>query len=153
MKKFIILIAIATFGMNSVKAQTLVGGGLAIWDDTALEVKADFAISDQFSVSPSFDYLFANYGSHFIINADAHYNLGDIDEINYYPLLGLNYNYTSIDLGSYGTVSDGSIGLNLGGGLNYAISESMKLYGELKFMSNDHMANSLGASFGILFSL
>ncbi len=162
MKKGLIFMLFALFAMSNVKAQTSIGGGLAVWDDLGVEVKANFGINEQLSISPSFDYLFADEGSHFIVNTDVHYNLGDPDALNFYPLAGLNYTYYSFDIPSYtingqtfggGSVSDGGIGFNLGFGSTYSVSDSMKLYGEVKFLSNDYMANDIGASFGILFSL
>jgi len=158
MKKGLLVILIALFSLSNVKAQTSVGGGLALWNDTGVELKADFGLSEQISLSPSVDYFFSDLENATLLmfNLDGHYNLGDPDALNYYPLVGINYYYFSWDLPTYnigdqtfgGNVSDGEIGFTVGAGLTYALSESMKLYGEAKYLHSD-----FGASVGILFSL
>jgi opacity protein-like surface antigen len=164
MKKGLFLLVFTLFGFLNINAQTSVGGGLSLWDNTGLELKADFGINDQISISPSIDYFFSDLknATFLMVNVDGHYNLGDPDALNYYPLAGLNYYYFSWETpkSSFGgetvggsKVSDGQIGISIGGGVTYPISDAIKLFGELKFMSNKYMVNDLGASFGILFSL
>jgi len=153
MKKGLFLLLMAFFAMSNVNAQTSIGGGVLFTDVTAVELKADFGVADKFSVSPSVDYflLGKQYGSNvsmFMFGVDGHYNLGDPQALNFYPLLGLNYfSITYSGEGYSGTWGSG-IGLTAGGGATYALSDSMKLYGELKYVRS-----GLGISAGILFNL
>jgi len=163
MKKLVLAIAfvLMSFGMN---AQTSIGGGIVLNDNTAIEINSDFGINEQISVSPSFDYYtgLAEGLTYYAINVDGHYNMGDQDALNYYPLVGLGYHYISysysdeeIELAeAYGIdlpdVSDSSTGLNIGGGATYALSSSMKLLGELRYTTAAD--GSLGIVLGILFS-
>jgi len=140
------------------KAQMDIGGGIALWGNVAIEAKADFSITDQISISPSIDYIlvdenFDNYSSTYLMfNVDGHYNFDISDGFKAYPLVGLNYYYWtySYDLPGYDNFSGdgGDVSINIGGGATYAISDSMKLYGELKFLRSD-----IGLSAGLLFSL
>ena len=148
MKKIILTIAIV-FGMSQfAKAQVDLGGGLSLlWGTTAIEAKADFPITEKISISPSFDYFLVDSAfdySMFMISADGHYNFEVSDGFVAYPLVGFNYFSVSSDDFSYGS----GIGLNIGGGATYALSDSMKLYGELKYIRI-----AFGLSAGILFSL
>jgi len=160
MKKVLLLTLFVLFTLTKMNAQTSVGGGVMLSDEMAIEAKADFGVSDQISISPSFDYFLIDankYGTGygisdlsitmFMIGADGHYNLGDPEALNYYPLLGLNYVSVSFS-GEGASYSYGSgIGLTVGGGATYALSESMKLYGEVKYIRS-----GLGLSAGLLFS-
>lgn len=143
--KNVLLVLVAVLGLSTMQAQMEVGGGLAIGGGTAIEAKADFEVSDQISISPSLDYyLIDGDYSVFGINADGHYNFDVNDDFTAYPLLGFNYLVISGNGYSYSS----GIGINVGGGATYKISDSMKLYGELKYRRYGS-----GLSFGVLFSL
>lgn len=157
MKK-IILAFVITFGISQfAQAQFDLGAGVALWGDAGIEVKANFDITEQISISPSVDYFFEDYPgasvTSLIFNVDGHYNFEVGEGFVAYPILGVNYwNYSiSFDdplFDDFGGVSGGDVGLNAGGGATYAISDSMKLYAEVKFMRSQ-----AGISAGILFGL
>ena len=158
MKKIILTIAIVLGISQLAKAQVDVGGGVALWGNIAIEAKADFPITEQISISPSIDYLlvdenFDNYSSTYLMfNADGHYNFDVSEGFVAYPLVGINYYYWSYSydiegLGDY-SGDGGDVSINIGGGATYALSDSMKLYAELKFLRSD-----IGLSAGVLFSL
>ncbi len=161
MKKLLIVLVVF-LGMN-MNAQMSLGGGLAYMNDAGVEINSEFQLADgMIAISPSLDYYFpGNDVTSFGINFDGHYNLGDLDAVNYYPIAGLNYYYMSFDIPAieYGgiviseaqSVSDGSIGFNLGFGASYALSDSMKLFGEARYVSNDY-ADDFGLAFGIMFN-
>ena len=148
MKKGLLLLLMAFFAMSSMKAQISLGGGVLLTNNTAVEFKADFGIAQKLSISPSFDYflLGKKYGSNvsmYMFGVDAHYSLGNRDAFDFYPLLGVNFfKYSS------GGSKASTTGLTAGGGISYALSDSMKLYGEAKYLHS-----AFGASLGILFSL
>ncbi len=146
MKKIIFIFAVLVGITQFTKAQTLVGGGVFLGTgSTAIEAKADFNIADQISVSPSVDYFLSTVGySAFQINVDGHYNFESSDKLAFYPLAGLNYYILS---GNGFTASSG-LGFTVGGGGTYKLSDTMKIYSELKYIRS-----GVGISAGVLFSL
>ncbi len=148
MKKVLLTLVFTLVLSQFAKAQTDVGGGILLgtYDSIALEVKANFPVSDQIDISPSFDYFLIDSAydyTIFMLSADGHYNFEAGEYFKVYPLLGLNYLSLSGNGYSY---SDG-IGLNIGGGATYGLSDSMKLYGEAKYVRT-----GFGLSAGVLFS-
>jgi len=161
MKKIILVFVIALGMSQFAKAQTDLGGGIALWGEVGLEAKANFGITDAISISPSIDYFFVETvedvsSTNIMFNVDGHYNFDVSEEFTVYPLVGINYFYYSIDIPEYeflgetygGKVSDGDVDINIGGGATYKLSDNMKLYAELKYLRSD-----IGLSAGILFGL
>ena len=149
MKKIILTIAIVLGMSQFAKAQTDVGAGVLVgaYSNLAVEVKANFNVTDDISISPSFDYFLVDSAydyTMFMISADGHYNFEVSDGFVAYPLLGFNYFNISSDGFSYGS----GIGLNIGGGATYSLSDSMKLYVEAKYVRS-----GFGLSVGLMFSL
>jgi len=159
MRKILLTITIVLGVSQFAKAQTDLGGGIALWGDMGIEAKANFGITEEISISPSIDYFLndnSDGGTFLMFNVDGHYNFDVGEGFVAYPLIGISYYYFSYDTPKYvidgqtygGRVSDGDIDLNIGGGATYALSDSMKLYAEIKFMRSD-----LGLSVGVLFGL
>ena len=149
MKKIILTLAIMLGVSQFAKAQSEFGAGVLLggWGNLGIEAKANFGITDQISISPSFDYFLVDSAydyTMFMISADGHYNFDVSDAFTAYPLIGLNYLSISGNGYTWGT----GVGLNVGGGATYGLSDSMKLYAEAKYMRT-----GLGLSAGILFSL
>ena len=118
----IFLIALS-FNAN---AQIDVGGGLSIFSDNvtnlALQGRAQFGITESIRVAPSFNFIFGDF-SGTEINGDLHYLFNVTESVTVYPLAGLG-------LTSGGGRSN--LGLNLGGGANFGITETLKIFAELK---------------------
>ncbi len=158
MRKIILTIAIVLGISQFAKAQIDVGAGIALWGDMGIEVKANIPVTEQISISPSIDYFFEDYPgasiTSLIFNVDGHYNFEVGEGFVAYPILGINYWNYSINFDDsevddlIGGTSGGDVGLNAGGGATYALSDSMKLYAEVKFMRS-----TAGLSAGILFGL
>jgi len=154
MKKLLmLLIVIFSISMN---AQTSVG--VALFHDlggsglSAFEINSEFGLADgQYTISPSLDYymgLSDEYeagellpSSLIGINVDAHYNLGDFESVNYYPLVGIRYQMGSLNypgnayLGLKAQkVKFNNFGFSLGGGLTYSLSGNLKIIGEVKYL-------------------
>jgi len=149
MKKIILTIVIVLGVSQFAKAQTDVGAGVLVgaYNNLAIEAKANFNVTDDISVSPSFDYFLVDSDfdyTMFMVSADGHYNFEVSDGFTAYPLLGLNYFNISGNGYSFGT----GIGLNIGGGATYSLSDSMKLYAEAKYVRS-----GFGLSAGLMFSL
>ncbi len=154
MKKLLSLL-IVIIGVN-INAQTSIGAGFFTGLDggglSALEINSEFALADgQYSISPSLDYymgLSDKYetgdllpSSLIGINVDAHYNLGDFESVNYYPLVGIRYQMGSLNypgnayLGLKAQkVKFNNFGFSLGGGLTYSLSGNLKIIGEVKYL-------------------
>lgn len=148
MKKIILAFVIVLGISQFAKAQTDLGVGVLIGTgETAIEAKANFYVSDVISISPFVDYYLVggDYDySLFLAGVDGHYNFEVGDGFVVYPLVGLNYFYVTGD--GYSGGSD--IGLTIGGGATYGLSDSMKLYAEAKYIRT-----GFGLAAGILFSL
>lgn len=145
MRKIILYITVIVASIQFTQAQTTYGAGISFGNGTAVEVKADFNVADQISISPSVDYFLNTTGySAFQINLDAHYNFESGGNLVFYPLAGLNYYIVSGN--SITGTSD--LGLTIGGGGTFKLSDSMKIYSELKYIRS-----GVGISAGILFSL
>jgi hypothetical protein len=149
MKKIILTIAIILGVSQFAQAQKDFGAGvlLGAYNSIGIEAKANFGVTDQISISPSFDYFLVDSaydGTMFMICADGHYNFEVGEGFVAYPLIGLNYLSISGNGYSWGT----GVGLNIGGGATYGLSDSMKLYAEAKYMRT-----GFGLSAGLLFSL
>ncbi len=148
MKKIILSLVIILGVSQFAKAQTDLGVGVLVGTGTtAIEAKANFNVSDVISVSPSFDYFLVDSSfdySLYMIAADGHYNFEVSDQFVAYPLVGLNYFVVS----GNGYTGGSNIGLTIGGGATYGLSDSMKLYAEAKYIRS-----GFGLSAGILFSL
>jgi len=172
MRKLLLLVVLLfQFGLN---AQTSIGAGIFQGLDggslSALEINSEFVISDgKYSVSPSLDYfmgLSSDYAagdelasSLIAINVDAHYNMGDMESINYYPLVGIlyqmgSYDYPEVDYLGMSAYEENfsNIGFSLGGGLSYVVSDNMKLVGEVKYQIIEDYGG-LSILTGILFNI
>jgi len=163
MKKILVVaFLMLSFGL---KAQTSIGGGVTFGNGstnisrgfTAITVKGDFGITDQISISPSFDYVMTGLPgvSFFGFNADGHYNLGDMDAFNYYPFAGLGLYMGNVKIPNYGNFSGSVLLINLGGGTTYAVSDGIKLLGELKYAisGNAYYGGGIAITLGVLFNL
>jgi len=145
--KIILVIAvILLFSITKTQAQTKVGAGFMVNSGlNAIEAKANFSLTEQIDISPSIDYFLGTKDfTAFMISADGHYNFDAGDSFKLYPLVGLNYFVVS----GNGYTGTSNIGLTVGGGANYSISDKMSLFGEVKYIRS-----ATGLSIGILFSL
>lgn len=137
-----------------------VGVGLAYGSEIEkLGITADayYGLSDNLRVGGALTYYFPEdtpFGNinWFSIDANGHYFFLSEDELNLYGLAGLNlailsYNYDTID-----DESQSEIGLNLGGGVEYAL-DFADLFGELKFAGIGGDADQLVLSGGLRFNL
>ncbi len=161
MKKGLFIVLFAMFAMSNVNAQFSVGGGATLFNGgTALELRGNYTVAEKISIVPYFDY-FLSTGSDYsaytnvkvstmMYGVDGHYSLGDPEALDFYPILGLNIYSSSVSAEGY-NYSFSHTGLDFGGGLTYALSDSMKLFGEGRYMSHG-LASAFGISAGLLFS-
>jgi len=125
--------------------------------------KFNYNITDPIQLSPSFNYFLKKDGvSMWELNADVHYLFPVADNLNVYPLAGLALLGTKTDAGDlydefeelgYEVESDSSsstnIGLNLGGGVSYKLTDNISIGAELKYTLSDF--NQLGLSANVTY--
>lgn len=146
----LILVSITSFAQTKLGIQALYGTEA----EFGVGAKALFAVSEKINVSPSINYYFGKSvqgvdQSILGFNADAHYMFKN-DNVTFYPLAGLNLTRNSVTVSGQ-SVSNSEFGFNLGGGLNYSISESLTGTLEAKYVLGNYDQAVFGA--GILFNL
>ena len=146
------LFLVAAFAMVSAfaSAQFAVGVHTLYGTDVAnlgIGVRARYDINDQFRADGNFNYYFKKNNLEFWdLNANLHYLFNITDKFTAYPLGGLGYvntkaTYTSYEgIDKYGkpitaevSTSDGRLGVNLGGGVDFALTDDLYLNGEVKY--------------------
>lgn len=145
------VIALLSIGAYAQKGQTYLGGQLAYPTDIeslGIGVKGGYGITDAIRAQATFDYfLKKNNVSWWDLNLDVHYLFPLGNNIKVYPLAGLTYLRGSVDgvtqtvntqdgsvtVGSNESYSDGNLGLNLGAGFQYDLTDKLVLNAEVKF--------------------
>jgi len=175
MKHTVIIVILTVFSSLALSAQVKLGGKLAYGSEIksiGIGAKGIYELNDTFSLSGELLYFLGDKEessilgistetktSSIALNTDLHYNLLD-DTFKVYALGGLNFvNFSSkvttsstfgiggLDVDSSGTF----IGLNLGIGGLYEISDNLNLVSELKYVLGDFDQVVLSA--GVLFNL
>lgn len=145
------VIALLSIGAYAQKGQAYLGGQLAYpteIESLGIGVKGGYGITDAIRAQATFDYfLKKNNVSWWDLNLDVHYLFPLGNNIKVYPLAGLTYLHASVDgftqtvntpdgsvtVGSNESYSDGNLGLNLGGGFQYDLTDKLALNAEVKF--------------------
>ena len=154
-KKMAIL-AIAAVTMSvAVNAQTkgdmAAGGNLVIgmgdeFTNVGIGAKFQYNILDPLRLEGSFTFFLpkSEYGvkqSMWDLSVNAHYLFPVADQITVYPLAGLGILgvKAKADLGDFGTISasDSFFGFNIGGGVDFKLSETIILNAEMKYKIGD----------------
>lgn len=152
MKHFItvIILLVVVFSFSEAKAQISVGGGIVYGTDInniGFSINGKYEINEDWSAAPSFTYfLKKNYVKWSALDFDANYQIIDIEKVGgLYALGGLNLTFWGIDtkrsgLDKFADYYGGSIdtnttdiGLNLGVGLNYTLTEKLAIAPEMKY--------------------
>lgn len=134
MKKLMILISMMFFIMNSASAQKGIqafgahlGYGTEI-ESISIGVKYQYNITNNIRLEPSANYFFEKKGvDMFDFNANAHYLFPMQNNIRLYPLAGLTF--ARWDFGKV----ESRLGVNVGGGAEFDISNNFLLNFELKY--------------------
>jgi len=145
------VIALLSIGAYAQKGQAYLGGQLAYpteIESLGIGVKGGYGITDAICAQATFDYFLKKDNvSWWDLNLDVHYLFPLGNNIKVYPLAGLTYLRGSVDgftqtvntpdgsvtVGSNESYSDGNLGLNLGGGFQYDLTDKLALNAEVKF--------------------
>ena len=161
---FFSLLCLFIGGISNAQTETRVGGFLAYGteiENLGLGVNAEFSIMENLMVSPAFIYYFPKNESGISINwyefnANANYYFLSEENMQFYGIGGLNYSHVKVSydgpFDSYlAEVSDGRVGLNLGGGVNFNIGKNFMPFTELKYVIID--GGQLAIAGGVKFNL
>ncbi len=148
---------------TTVKAQDskILGGlGLNYSSDISsigISAKGVYLIDDTWEGAASFTYLFeSNYTNWSMLDLDGHYVFSSDDSRMFYALGGLNFTFWKIKMASeFGTlfgnsnISGSEVGINIGAGGRYKLSNKLHLVGEAKYTIGGFNFFTLGA--GVLY--
>ncbi len=127
------------------------------YKNLGLGVKGQYEFIDNVRGEASFNYyLKKDNVSMWELNANVHYLFRITDEVTLYPLAGLTMLTAKVESANFGGIkssaSDTNIGLNLGAGIEYPLSDSVKLNGEIKYQivnDFDRPVISVGLTFAL----
>jgi outer membrane protein X len=168
MKKFLFMLvamfamSTAAFAQKGVTAFGVQGAYDDLFGQFGLGVKVQQGFADQFRAEVGGDFFFKKNGvSMFDVNANFHFVVPVVaDKFNVYPLAGANISFGSLDddivtVAAIGGVdlskSKTRIGLNLGGGVEYFVTDNVKIVGEAKYIISDNGWSRFGANVGVAF--
>jgi len=154
MKTITTLFIIFAIGIVTAKAQTdtKIGSYLAYGteiESIGIGVNAEFPILEKLTIAPSFTYFIPKEEGFvkinwFEFNANANYYILEQDNLSIYGIGGLNYSSIKVKFDGEDnpffndeSASDGRIGLNLGGGINFNIGSKIEPFAELKYVIID----------------
>lgn len=152
MKKLFLAMCIALVSLNASaqKGEQNIGAHVLYGTDAkniGFGAKYQYNVTDAIRLEAVGDYYLKKEGfSMFDINLNAHYLFPISDKVTLYPLVGINYTSWKqddfIDLGDYesdgesnGDISGSSIGLNIGGGVQYKLTNHIRIGAELKYQT------------------
>jgi len=130
-------------GDKAVGANLVFGSGDGL-SNVGIGAKFQYNVTDPIRLEGSFTYFFKkDYVSMWDFSVNAHYLFHVADQITVYPLagvglLGVTASIPKIDLGDFGIIGGGSsskteFGFNLGGGIDYKLTDQLFLNAELKY--------------------
>ena len=141
MKKLIVIFSMMFFIMGNAFAQKgIQAAGVSLNYGTEISsigigVKYQYNITNDIRLEPSITYFFENKGlDMFDMNVNAHYLLPLASNIRLYPLAGLTYARWASDFGNGGAeITYSKLGINLGGGAEFDITDELMMNFELKY--------------------
>lgn len=148
MKKIFMTLCVAliTLGASAQKGEQNVGAHVLYGTDASnigLGVKYQNNITDAIRLEAVGDYYLKTDGfSMFDVNVNGHYLFPLSDKVTVYPLVGINYTSWkqesiishSEEHGGF-EIKDSSIGLNIGGGIQYKLTDKIRIGAELKYQT------------------
>lgn len=153
-KKITLLAAIVLFAIGAnaqIKFKGIAVGG-ALGTKSAITTSGDgmgfgvnalvlVGITEKIDVEAGFDYFFPSkvdmpfFGEWkmnlMALNVNGRYNFTEGKAV-VYGLVGLNYSIMKVDVG-FGSASDSKMGLNIGAGADYKLTDNIGLYGQVGY--------------------
>ncbi len=163
LKIFIIVFATISFSISVEAQDSKILGGIGLnytsnISSMGISAKGVYLIDDVWEASAAFTYLFENnYTNWSMLDLDGHYVFSSDESKAFYGLAGLNFTFWKVQLptqyesffGNSG-ISGTEVGLNLGVGGRYTLSDKLNLVGEVKYTLGGFGFLTIGA--GVLYS-
>lgn len=168
MKKIFMTLCVAliTLGASAQKGEQNIGAHVLYGTDASnigLGVKYQNNITDAIRLEAVGDYYLKTDGfSMFDVNVNGHYLFPLSDKVTVYPLVGINYtSWKQESAISYGEehsdynidIKDTSIGLNIGGGIQYKLTDKIRIGAELKYQTISAARSTVVIGAGVTFTL
>lgn len=119
-------------GDMAVGAQFALGTGDS-FTNVGLGAKFQWNVIDRLRLEPSFNFFFKkDFVSMWDLNANVHYQFPVAAKVDLYPLAGLSVLGAKASVLGFST-TDTEIGLNLGGGVDFDLSDKLVLNVEAKY--------------------
>jgi outer membrane protein X len=127
---------------NLTQAQFAARGGLSYGTEAehiAIHLGGEYEITEDITGAATFNYyLTGDDYNYWGLNFDGHYIFEQDSGLELYPLAGLNFSHWGFDSGIPGLdFSETKLGLNVGGGVRYPVSDQISLIGEVKYILSD----------------
>lgn len=118
-------------------------------NDFGLGLGVTCGFNERIDFAPSFNYYFVDAGHFFTVDADVHFNTRLMaTDFSFYPLAGV----AVMNSGAKGVDSVTKLGVDLGAGVKYNVTNNVGLFLECKyqwFSKWDDLYLSLGVNIGI----
>ena len=154
------LSASAQKGENSIGVHALYGTDAG---NIGFGVKYQNSITDAIRLEAVGDYYLKTDGfSMFDVNVNGHYLFPLSDKFTVYPLVGINYtSWKQESFISFGEehsdydidIKDTSIGLNIGGGIQYKLTDKIRIGAELKYQTISGSLSTVIIGAGVTYTL
>lgn len=167
MKKIIITIFMALISVGAFAQEGELNVGAHLLYGTDIEqlgfgARFQYNVTDAIRLEVVGDYFpESDDWSMLDINLNGHYLFHFADKFIAYPLVGINYTRVTVDwsdlndgyfFDDFGKESDGSIGVNIGGGIQYNLTDKLRIGAELKYQTISGW-NTPMIGFGVTYTL
>lgn len=147
---FFTLMLFVAFSLSA-QAQLQLGAGAGLganFNEVGIQVRGQYSFTDTWRGAADFTYFLDGVEgvSIYGINANAHYRFTADGAFQPYALAGLGFFTATVDLGPFGTASGSDVGINVGGGGNFPLGDSLNAFAEASFGIG-------GAEFGVFAGL
>jgi outer membrane protein X len=142
------------------KGDMAVGGGLSLgfgddYTNVGIGAKFQYNVIKPLRLEGAFTYFFKkDYISQWDFSAYAHYLFPVGDKVTLYPLAGLGVLGTKVDLGDglFGgsSLSHSDFAFAFGGGADFALTDNLSIYADLKYKIADYMNRAI-LSAGVIY--
>lgn len=158
---FSILFCLLVISINSSEAQFAIGGGIAFTtntNDVGIQLKSQFTVGERWRVEASLDgYSTGNESDYYgDFNINANYIFTNTESVKLHALLGGAIFFGSIStIGYVPSSSTLAVGVNVGTGMQYRISDNLAGYLDGIFTFTDYgqadVANRFLFTLGVIY--